>query len=72
MCQVSDQIKLCSCKTKNVESLKHYWHIKRKNKDTSYIVSELFMPADIGEENDEIEHSFFIQNHCDFELKSGP
>jgi len=60
MCQVSDKIKLCSCKTKNVESLKHYWHIKRKNKDTSYIVGEISMPADIGEENDEINMDIIL------------
>ena len=25
MCTVSDKLKLCSCKTENVERLKHYW-----------------------------------------------
>lgn len=60
MCQVSNKIKLCSCKTKNVESLKHYWLIKRKNKDTSYIVGEISMPADIGEENDKLNMDIIL------------
>jgi len=60
MCQVSDKIKLCSCKTKNVESLKHYWQIKRKNKDTSYIVGEISMPADIGEKNDKLNMDIIL------------
>lgn len=60
MCQVSDKIKLCSCKTKNVEQLKHYWIIKRRNKDTSFIVGEIMMPAEIGEENHKINQDIIL------------
>jgi len=54
MCQVSEKIKLCTCKTKNVEQLKHYWRIKRRSKKAYSIVGEISMPADIGEENDKL------------------
>ena len=50
MCQVSDKIKLCSCKTKDVEQLKHYWVLNRpKNKD-EVMLGDIIPPADIGEQ----------------------
>jgi hypothetical protein len=52
MCQVSDQLKLCSCKTKNVEDLKHYWILKRYHDESEWkdIVGQTILPANIGED----------------------
>jgi len=54
MCKVSDQLKLCSCKTKNVEELKHYWVLKRHNGEQNCIVGEAILPANIGEDADKV------------------
>lgn len=54
MCKVSDQLKLCSCKTKNVEDLKHYWVLKRHNGEHNCIVGEAILPANIGEDVDKV------------------
>ena len=54
MCTVSDQLKLCSCKTKNVEALKHSWVLKRPNGGQDCIIGEAILPANIGEEVDKI------------------
>ena len=50
MCQVSNEIKLCSCKTKDVEQLKHYWVLSRIGVSDYFVVGEIFFPADIGKE----------------------
>ncbi len=50
MCQVSDKIKLCSCKTKDVEQLKNYWTLTRTGQTIELIVGEIFLPADIDKE----------------------
>lgn len=50
MCQVSDKIKLCSCKTKNVEQLKNYWTLNRTGQIIEFVVGEIFLPADIDKE----------------------
>lgn len=49
MCKVSDRLKLCSCKTENVETLKHYWILKRHNGGDDSIMGDAIMPANIGE-----------------------
>lgn len=54
MCEVSDQLKLCSCKTKNVEYLKHYWVLKRHNGENNCLVGEAILPANIGEDADKV------------------
>lgn len=54
MCKVSDQLKLCSCKTKDVEKLKHYWILKRHNGENNCIVGEAILPANIGEDTDRL------------------
>lgn len=54
MCKISDQLKLCSCKTKNVEELKHYWILKRHNGEQNSIVGEAILPANIGEDADKV------------------
>ena len=49
MCKVSDKLKLCTCKTKNVEQLKHYWILKRPTESIYHIEGITILPADIGE-----------------------
>lgn len=50
MCKVSDKLKLCSCKTEDVQTLKHYWVLKRPFKTEDYLLGSIVPPADIGEE----------------------
>ena len=54
MCKVSDQLKLCSCKTRNIERLKHYWILKRPNGGNESIMGDAILPANIGEDADKI------------------
>ncbi len=54
MCKVSDQLKLCSCKTKQVEDLKHYWILKRHNGEQNCIFGEAILPVNIGEAADKV------------------
>jgi hypothetical protein len=49
MCKISDKIKLCSCKTKNVDRLKHYWVLNRPEKKDIEMLGSIIPPADIGE-----------------------
>ena len=66
MCIISDKLKLCSCKTENVELLKHYWILKRFTKKTEWLVGEMMLPANIGETADRLNQTT-IQN----QLNSG-
>ena len=63
MCTVSDKLKLCSCKTENVERLKHYWILRRPTEETHWVVGLMILPADIGkhQENDILELHFTIK-----------
>lgn len=49
MCTVSDKLKLCTCKTKDVERLKHYWMLQRPNGQGEEMLGDIILPADIGE-----------------------
>ena len=49
MCKISHQLKLCTCKAKNVEDLHHYWVLKRPNGEQNYLMGEAIMPVNIGE-----------------------
>lgn len=50
MCKVSDKLTLCSCKTEDVTTLKHYWVLKRTFNRGMYIIGSIVPPADIGED----------------------
>jgi hypothetical protein len=52
MCEVSDKLRLCSCKTQNVEKLKHYWVLNRPTKRGESVMGTILPPADIGEETE--------------------
>ena len=47
MCKISNQLKLCTCKTNDVQSLKYYWVLKSPNTSGSEILGEIMMPADV-------------------------
>ena len=49
MCKVSDKLKLCTCKTENVQRLKHYWVLNRYNKQNYGTEGDIIPPPDIGE-----------------------
>ena len=54
MCKVSDQLKLCSCKTDVVEKLKHYWILKRHNGGNTNVIGEAILPQNSFETADKI------------------
>ena len=46
MCTISNKLKLCACKAKNVYSLKNYWVLHRFVGDKGeYIMGEAMMPT---------------------------
>jgi hypothetical protein len=49
---ISNKIKLFSCKTAHVESLKHYWILHRPENMGQFTLGEILPPADIGEETE--------------------
>ena len=49
MCKVSNNLKLCSCKTPNVETLKHYWILHRPTEKNEFMIGEAIMPIYIEE-----------------------
>jgi hypothetical protein len=77
MCTVSDQLKLCSCKTKDVKSLKHYWRLRREKEENEFrvcIMGSIIPPANIGEKAHEMNENTILkqlnQNNCfDVELQ---
>jgi hypothetical protein len=74
MCQVSDKLKLCSCETKDVERLKHFWVLKRHNGENICIVGIAILPAVIGKKanklNEEVLCKMLNEGNCfDIELK---
>lgn len=60
MCTVSDKLMLCTCKTENVEQLKHYWILKRPTEKTHWVVGEMILPADIGENADKLNQKIIL------------
>jgi hypothetical protein len=60
MCQVSQQLKLCTCKTTDVTRLKHYWRLCRHNGGTDGIVGETLLPANIGEAADRLNSKLLL------------
>jgi hypothetical protein len=50
MCKISDKLKLCSCKTKDLSKLKYYWVLNRPSEQSMFILGEIIMPAMIGED----------------------
>ncbi|SDE25101.1 hypothetical protein [Niabella drilacis] len=55
MCTVSDKLKLCTCKTENVEQLKHSWILYKYHKSEVILMGEPMLPQEyeIGKENEE-------------------
>ena len=43
------KLKLCSCRTENVQRLKHYWVLNRPEDKDEFILGEIVPPANIGE-----------------------
>ena len=46
MCLLTDKIKLCTCKSTNVNALKHYWILHRYNKHKNIDIVDLLMPPE--------------------------
>lgn len=61
MCKVSDKLKLCTCKTKNVERLKHYWRLKRPTEKKHCVVGEMILPADIGDRSHKLNQKTILK-----------
>ena len=61
MCKVSDKIKFCTCGTKQVWKLKHYWVLYRYKRGQSPFIGEPVMPAWIDEDLDNLNISTLIK-----------
>lgn len=72
MCEISDELKLCTCS--NAEELENYWVLYRYNKDKNeLIVGQPILPRDITLEeliNRDIFCEFLNKKNCfDFEYQ---
>lgn len=72
MCEISDELKLCTCS--NAEELENYWVLYRYNKDKNeLIVGQPILPRDITVEeliNKDIFCEFLNKKNCfDFEYQ---
>ena len=54
MCEISEKLKLCSCKTKDVEQLKHYWILQRPENRGEETLGLILPPADIGDDMEKL------------------
>jgi hypothetical protein len=61
MCKVSNKLKLCTCKTKTVEQLKHYWILKRPTERTHWIIGEMILPVNIGKDADKLNQKTILK-----------
>ena len=60
MCKISDQLKLCTCETNDVEQLKHYWVLSRPGRQFD-LIGETFPPTYIGEKLDRINENTILK-----------
>lgn len=60
MCIISYNLKLCTCKTKNIHQLKHYWIIKRRTEKANWFVGEMILPANIGEDAHQLNQKILL------------
>ena len=76
MCKISTQLKLCTCKTKQAETLKHYWILYRPHFSGMEILGSINAPADIIMEtnlyNEETFNTLLNAGNCfDVDMKVG-
>jgi len=74
MCKVSDKLKLCTCKTTNVEDLKHYWILYKYADIGVYRMGDYIMPEPIAEKEDRYNintlQALLNEGNCfDFEIE---
>ncbi|MBP0611913.1 hypothetical protein J8J42_02495 [Chryseobacterium sp. cx-311] len=62
MCKISPHLKLCTCNTDNIEDLPHYWLLKGAADEGANIVGEAILPADIGEDADQLNEKTIVQS----------
>ena len=60
MCKISDQLKLCTCETNDVEQLKHYWVLSRPGRQFD-LIGETFPSAYIGEKLDRMNENTILE-----------
>lgn len=72
MCEISDKLKLCTCKASDVSLLKHYWRLSRPFNDDSVTLGEIIPPADIGAHTEQLNKGTLARllnsGHC-FDVK---
>lgn len=61
MCLISSNLKLCTCKTKNVQQLKNYWVLQRPTDETISVIGEMILPVDIGEQADKLNQKTILK-----------
>lgn len=59
MCKVSDKLKLCTCKTEDIERLKNYWILYKYHKSDIIMMGEPMLPQyyEIGKETNEYNYN---------------
>lgn len=59
MCKISDRLKLCTCKTEDVELLKNYWILYKYKKSNVFLMGEPMLPQyyEIGKETNEYNYN---------------
>ena len=64
MCKISDKLKLCTCKTENIEQLKNYWILYKYHKSDIIMMGLPMLPQEyqIGKENNENSVTLYIQH----------
>ncbi|MBS1745435.1 MAG: hypothetical protein JST21_04625 [Bacteroidetes bacterium] len=61
MCTVSDNLKLCTCKVKNVKQLKDYWILKRPTEKTLWVEGIILIPKGIDKKSDKLNQAIILK-----------
>ena len=74
MCKISNKLKLCTCKTQQVETLKHYWILYRPHFSFGEVLGSIIAPADVSMEtnlyNEETLNTLLNAGNCfDVDMK---
>jgi hypothetical protein len=62
MCEISENIKFCTCSSDSIDNLKHYWLLYRydENKD-GFILGRVILPSYYRDQNFKINQSTILE-----------
>ena len=61
MCKISEHLQLCTCKTNDVKSLKHYWILSRPKHNGPFTIGEIITPEQLNPEIEQFNQETLIQ-----------